>query len=565
MKYNFNYISEIVSYRGKENTTILYPEEVVSEVYVKGIWLHVVIKPEYEVYPYATPNILIERESYDDVLVVDFNNVNYDVVLDKSAEEIKFYFGLNSDGLTVKLNFDNALFYNEPEEPEEPVEPEEPEEPVEPNEDSFISNYNIVNAYADTSYIDIESGTVLVSSFSSDGDNKQEVTIYNTIRITANDGYQFDLDNLEEYYFDVQFQRMNNALSSPIYNGSLPFTRVNLSEFEPVTDISTYEWIERFSTYPLYQGINTDGSMFYTFTVGDTKHLILLYGGLRERDLVFFTFTKGEDFPNHRVAFTMDGEDWVSTDIFSADIHDYDTGNDKALSFLNNLNFVAIPSTSSPIEDTSKYLFNTYYINNEDLSILKENSGLVSDVIINTYSFPLNFADEDLVEVDFSVANITQSIPAKRFLKNNTEVEIFKFTIPDIPDVTEVRVRIPFNNDVVLNYEDVKGKTITGRFVYEILTNTTTLFINDGVIDIYKVMVGVGVTVPYKPTGQYTGGNDPTTRLSVDKPKLLIKGVGKTIKGNYIQGMVRNVINDMLNSERDTLNSLLKDGVFYND
>lgn len=428
----------------------------------------------------------------------------------------------------------------------------------------LIKNYNIVNAYADTSYIDFQSGTVLVSSFSSDGDNKQEVTIYSTIRITANDGYKFDLEHLEDYYFDVQFQRMNNALSSPIYNGSLPFTRVNLSEFEPVTDISTYEWIERFTTYPLYQGINSDGSMFYTFTVGDTKHLILLYGGLRERDLVFFTFTRAKS-SNNNVSFTMNGEDWVATDILASDIYDYNTGDSDALSFLENLNFVAIPSTFTPIEDTSKYLFNTYYINNEDLSILKENSNLVSDVIINTYSYPVNFPDDDLVEVDFSVANITQSIPAKRFLKNNTAVEIFKFTIPDIPDVTEVRVRIPFNNDVVLNYEDVKGKTITGRFVYEILTNTTTLFINDGVMDIYKVMVGVGVTVPYKPTGQYTGGNDPATRLAVDEPKLLIKGVGKTIKGNYIQGMVRNVINDMLNSERDTLNSLLKDGVFYND
>ena len=427
-----------------------------------------------------------------------------------------------------------------------------------------IKNYNIVNAYVDTSFIDFESGTVLVSSFSSDGENKQEHTISSTLRVTANDGYKFDLENLEEYYFDVQFQRLKNSLKDPIYKGSLPFTRVNLSEFEPVTDISTYEWLKDRVNYPLFQGINSDGSMYYTYTVGDTKHLILLYGGLRERDLVFFTFTRAKS-ENNEVSFTMNGEDWVATNVFSGEFLDYGTGDYESVSFLNNLNFVAIPSTSSPIEDTSKYLFNTYYINNEDLSILKENSGLVSDVIINTYSYPINFADDDLVEVDFSVANITQSIPAKRFLKNNTEVEIFKFTIPDIPDVSEVRVRIPFNNDVSLNYEDVKGKTITGRFVYEILTNTTTLFINDGVVDIYKVIVGIGVVVPYKPTGVYDGGNDPATRLSVDEPKLFIKGVGETIKGNYIQGTIRNVVNDMLNSERDTLNSLLKDGVFYND
>ena len=428
----------------------------------------------------------------------------------------------------------------------------------------LIENYNIVNAYVDTSGIDFESGTVLVSNFSSDGDNKQEVTVADTLRITANDGYKFDLDNLEDYYFDVQFQRFNNSLRGPIYNSSLPFTRINLSEFKPVTDISTYKWIENRLDYPLFKGVDSDGSMYYTFTVGDTKHLILLYGGLRERDLVFFTFTRAKS-SNNKVAFTMNGEKWVASDVFAGDFFNYDTGDNEAFSFLDNLNFVAIPSSSVPIEDTSKYLFNTYYINNEDLSILKENSGLVSDVIINTYSYPLNFADDDLLEVDFSVANITQSIPAKRFLKNNTEVEIFKFTIPDIPNVTEVRVRIPFNNDVTLNYEDVRGKTITGRFVYEILTNTTTLFINDGIVDIYKVIVGVSVVVPYKPTGVYDGGNDPVTRLSVDEPKLFIKGVGETIKGNYIQGSIRNVVKDMLNSERDILNSLLKDGVYYND
>src|SRR5699024_2291274 len=112
-------------------------------------------------------------------------------------------------------------------------------------------------------------------------------------------------------------------------------------------------------------------------------------------------------------------------------------------------------------------LFNTYYINNSDLSMLRENTGLLSEVVINTYSYPINFTDDDLVDVDFSVANITQNIPAKRFLKNNTEVEIFKFNIPDVPDVSNVRIRIPFNNDVTLHYEDVRGKTITGRFSYE--------------------------------------------------------------------------------------------------
>lgn len=427
----------------------------------------------------------------------------------------------------------------------------------------LIENYNVVNAYVDTSHVRFSDSQIIVSSFSSDDGNVQEVTIDDTLRVTANDGYKFDLDNLEDYYFDVQFQPYNYNLRLS-YDSTKPFIRVNLSEFRPATGISTFSWLENSTNYPLYKSVPTDGTMFYTYTVGDTKHLLLLYGGLRENDLLFFTFTKSKSGYDD-IAFTMNSEEWVQTKLFSANFYDAISDERLELSFLNNLNFAAVPSTDTPIEDTTKYLFNTYYINNSDLSMLRENSGLVSEVIINTYSYPVNFVDDDLVDVDFSVANITQNIPAKRFLFNNTEVEIFKFTIPDVPDVTDIRIRIPFNNDVTLHYEDVRGKTITGRFSYEVLTNSTTLFINDGVSDIYKNLVGVGVVVPYRATGRYDGGNDPTTRLAVDEPKLFIKGVGKTIKGNYIQGKIGKVVEDMLNSERDKLNTLLENGVFFND
>ena len=101
--------------------------------------------------------------------------------------------------------------------------------------------------------------------------------------------------------------------------------------------------------------------------------------------------------------------------------------------------------------------------------------------------------------------------------------------------------------------------------MYEVLTNSTTLFINDGTVDFYKGLVGVGVVVPYKPSPSYEAGNEPTTRLSVDEPKLFIKGAGQTIKGNYIQGSIGKMVESMLNSERGKLNSLLKDGVYFND
>ena len=543
------------------------PEIVKLSGYLSGskenCYLTVELKNHYFIDPIE---FIVKRDTRADFNYNHITFSNYtEGVITKMVDGVERNTGVKSlnvslDSNTRKIEVivsPNDIIQYEEQEPEpEPEEPE-PEEPEpEPEMSMMIQNYNVVNAYVDTSFINFSNGNIMVSSFSSDGGNKQERPIKDVLRVTANDGYKFDLDNLEDYYFDVQFQREDD------YDLTLPFTRVSLSEFEPVTDISSYDWLLDSVDYPLYQSINPEGSMYYTFTVGDTEHLILLYGGLRERDLLFFTFIK---WPYRYETFTMNGVGWTYNDTFSIDKYDVGTGQTIVASFLENLNFVAIPTTSVPIEDTSKYLFNTYYINNEDLSILKENSGLVDSVIINTYSYPLNFIDDDLVEVDFSVANITKNIPAKRFLKNNTSVEIFRFTIPDIPDVTEVRVRIPFNNDVVLNYEDVRGKTITGRFVYEVLTNSTTLFINDGISDIYKTIVGVSVVVPYKPTGAYDAGNEPSTRLSVDEPKLFIKGVGQTVQGNYIQGFIREVVKDMLNSERDKLNSLLKDGVFFND
>ena len=517
----------------------------------KNLFLTVELKNYYFIDPIE---FTMKRDTREDF---NYNHTNHSSntygVLTEMVGGVKRNTGVKALNTTLDTNTTKIEVIVSPNDIIHYVEPD-----PEPESTLMIENYNVVNAYVDTSYKEFNSGNIMVSSFSSDGGNKQEHPIKDVLRITANDGYKFDLDNLEDYYFDVQFQPLDS------YDLTLPFTRVNLSEFVPVTDISTYGWLEDWVSYPLYQSVNSEGSMYHIHTIDDTEHLILLYGGLRERDLLFFTFVKS---PYNTKSFTMNGKGWISNESFSVvDFYDWqNTGGYITASFLNNLNFVAISSTSVPIEGTSKYLFNTYYINNDDLSILKENSGLVDSVIINTYSFPLNFADDDLVEVDFSVANITQNIPAKRFLKNNTSVEIFKFTIPEIPDVTEVRVRIPFNNDVILNYEDVRGKTITGRFVYEILTNSTTLFINDGIVDIYKTIAGVGVVVPYRPTGAFDAGNEPTTRLSVDEPKLFIKGVGKTVQGNYIQGSIREVVKNMLKSEHDKLNSLLKEGVFYND
>jgi len=136
--------------------------------------------------------------------------------------------------------------------------------------------------------------------------------------------------------------------------------------------------------------------------------------------------------------------------------------------------------------------------------------------------------------------------------------------VPDISDATECYIKIPFNNDVNLDYEDIKGKTIRGYITYEVLTNTTTLFITDEEKILYKNIISIGVEIPYKPTGELKGFKDIQTRLAYEEPKLYIKGVGKSVKGNYLKGFIKapkNILKDELN----LLNNLLNEGVFIND
>ena len=420
-----------------------------------------------------------------------------------------------------------------------------------PIRSKFIPNYNVVNAYVDTSYIRYPAQEVVVSSFSSDDGDIQERVVTRNLRVNAKDGYKFNLENLSEYSFDVQFLNSKNLDNIQ----PTPYTHITLEDFESVPEDFDFVLDDMF-----HRNVDPKDTMLYRHNSGNIDYIILLYGGIREKQLSFLSFWEA-----HRGGdFTLDGTTYIATDLFQKG--DYDDNWDFVdYVFLNNLNFIAISETADPIEDVSSYLFNTYYIDNSELSILKGTTAIDSRLIINTYSYPIVFPEDVLIDVDLSLTNISQNISVKKFLKNMNSVEIFKFVIPDIPDVSEVSIRIPFNNDVKLNYEDIKGKTITGRFVYEVLTNTTTLFISDGTVDIYKTMVGVGTVVPYKPTGQFDGGTDPTTRLAVDEPKLFIKGVGRTVQGNYIQGSIRDVVKNMLNSERDKLNSLLKDGVFYND
>jgi len=233
------------------------------------------------------------------------------------------------------------------------------------------------------------------------------------------------------------------------------------------------------------------------------------------------------------------------------------------ISILNDLLFTA-ESEEGLEPDINNSFFTTYYV---DVNILREikQQGIVGEeLIINTYSYPIKFNDEQLAESTIKTGYISTEIIAKIFRNNYTSLDIFKFTVPDISDVNECYIKIPFNNDISLDYEDIKGKTIRGYITYEVLTNTTTLFITDEEKILYKNIVSLGVEMPYKPTGELSNYRDTQTRLAYEEPKLYIKGVGKSVKGNYLRGFIK-APDNILKDELNLLNNLLNEGVFIND
>lgn len=405
----------------------------------------------------------------------------------------------------------------------------------------FVENFNLVNCYVDTSYYSIRDNTIYTSKFSNE--DEQTERIRNDFVVVANPGFKLK----PEFSFKLQL---------PDYNTWIEITQ---DDFQPLTrELNLYIDIAK-EDFQL-AGIDLANSLVYRIKdeYGEPIGYLFLLGGFNDYKLVFRMYEK----------FSIDydgfyGDDNLRIVPFSANVKD-EWGEPLGYkSLLNDLLFTA----ESEIElepDINNSFFTTYYVDINILREIKQKGSVNEELIINTYSYPIKFNDEQLVESTIKTGYISTEIKAKIFKNNYTSLDIFKFTVPDISDVTECYIKIPFNNDINLDYEDIKGKTIRGYITYEVLTNTTTLFITDEEKILYKNIISLGVEIPYKPTGELKGYKNVQTRLAYEEPKLYIKGVGKSVKGNYLKGFIKapkNILKDELN----LLNNLLNEGVFIND
>lgn len=411
-----------------------------------------------------------------------------------------------------------------------------------------IKNFNLVNCYVDTSYQEWGTQNIITSRFNNEIPQTQEIGIDFTV--VADDGYKLNKD------FSFEFTGYRTTTRN-----LLPPETITFDKFvEPKEEIKIIESLDERESLK-FAGIDDSKTLVFTKEIdGVTQYHLFLVGGFNPDKLTFMFF-------NMQVSSdTYDGSN-ISLQSFTSG-GEYDPsigGYAPEISLLNNLNFVA--ESEKPIEPSNtKNIFTTYYVDNTDLAKIQATGTVSTEIILNTYSYPINFNDEYLEDSKIKSGFVSTELPTKVFTKLIPTVKIFEFEVPDIDDVKDCYCRIPFNQNINLDYEEIRNTTIQGVLHYEILTNTTTLIISNEIGIIYKNLFNIGVKIPYKTTGQLTGYSEPDFRLVNESPKLILKGLKKSIGGNYLKGSILlNSNRDILKNEIELLEQEVKNGILINE
>lgn len=217
-------------------------------------------------------------------------------------------------------------------------------------------------------------------------------------------------------------------------------------------------------------------------------------------------------------------------------------------------------------EDNTHGLFSTYVVTQKDLNDIANKGAIYSEIIINTFSYPIKFNDVDLLKVDIKLGNTPlEGIKGKKFVRAEPKIKLFSFNIPYLKDVESCKLLLPFNTEIILDYDVIRGKTINGYVQYEVSTNSSTLYIDNGDVTFFKDIIVIETVVPYKPTGEYTNFKETEKRLGKQTPILLIKCLQEEQQHHFIQGYVNYPIKGILKDELDLLNEELQRGVITNE
>lgn len=217
-------------------------------------------------------------------------------------------------------------------------------------------------------------------------------------------------------------------------------------------------------------------------------------------------------------------------------------------------------------EDTTDGLFTTYVVSKNQLKDISNKGAINTEMIINTFSYPIKFTEDDLLETNIKLGNTPLAdIIGKRFKLAEPKIKLFSFNVPYLKDVESCKLLLPFNPEIILDYDIIRGKIISGYIQYEVSTNSTTLYIDNEDVEFYKDTIVIETVVPYKPTGEYNSFKETEKRLGKQVPTLLIKCLQEEKQKQFIQGIIEYPIEGILKDELELLNTELLKGVITNE
>lgn len=214
--------------------------------------------------------------------------------------------------------------------------------------------------------------------------------------------------------------------------------------------------------------------------------------------------------------------------------------------------------------------FSTYILSGEQMNNLRDDMVIYNDMVINTYNYPIPFNPDSLLDTDMKIGTADTNIPVKEFKQIKNEIQIFEFTIPELPDVNLVTLFPIFKEGITLTYDIIRGKVIKGISVYDCLSNTNYLkiYADDVLIDYVSYNIQTQIPINWDNVKLENKGTIGQ-RIPYFKSYIIIQydkleQVTEVTKG-YIRGSVENLDSLILKDEISIMDSLFKGGVYYDD
>lgn len=438
------------------------------------------------------------------------------------------------------------------------------------------------NAYIDCSYSN-RGSTVVVNIETPDKDGN-EVRIPFTIR--AKDGYALKYDDKTGsiiFRFTKPTFKQDKTEEELLKNYSnyfidYTFNLSNISSYkneDPVIEYNPPTYLQEGTVHGRrlalfeYSDIEAQKENIYIFKTGIKNIYIASYYGNDPKRCKLDIVTEVSKKPFE--IKTKSGKMFIKYPLNGLRYeggYDYHAGiskQGKKLSPVASISVLAEKVGETVEEDATRGLFTTYILSEGDLKLISDESKIGTEIIINTYSYPIKFDETNLLETDIVLGNTPTKYKAKRFKVAEPRVKLFSFNVPFLKDVDSCKLLLPFTSTITLDYDIIRGKVISGYIQYEVSTNSSTLYIDNGDVEFYKDNIDIETSVPFKPTGEYSDFKEPQKRLGKQTPTLLIKCLQEEKQHHFIQGQIEYAISGILKDELSLLNQELNKGVFINE